>query len=204
MNKRKLASSGLEVSAIGFGCMGLSFGYGPPLERQKAITLVRDAFECGVTFFDTAEALRSLRQRRATGRGASADSRQGRDCHQVRLRRRQLAGGMDKPPGAYSTGWPTPRSGGSTRTESNLFYQHRVDPKVPMEDVAGAVKELIGEGKVKHFGLSEPACSRFAVRTRCSRWRAVQSEYSLWWREPEKEVLPTCQELGIGFVPSAR
>ena len=199
MKKRKLGRSNLEVSALGFGCMGLSFGYGPAQEKQKAISLIRDAFESGVTFFDTAEAYGALNEEMvgealapmrdrvviATKFGfKDGDSKAGMDSRPERIR--QVAD----------------TSLQRLRTDRiDLFYQHRVDPNVPMEDVAGTVKDLIGEGKVKHFGLSEAGVASIRRAHAVQPVTAVQSEYSLWWREPEAEVLPACEELGIGFVP---
>jgi aryl-alcohol dehydrogenase-like predicted oxidoreductase len=199
MKKRKLGSSNLEVSALGFGCMGLSFGYGPALEKQSAISLIRDAFESGVTFFDTAEAygpaneemvgeaLAPIRDQVviATKFGfKDGDSKAGMDSRPERIR--QVADASLK---RLST------------DRIDLFYQHRVDPNVPMEDVAATVKDLIREGKVKHFGLSEAGVPSIRRAHAVQPVTALQSEYSLWWREPETEVLPTCEELGIGFVP---
>jgi len=199
MKKRRLGPDNLEVSALGFGCMGLSFGYGPALERQKAISLIRDAFESGVTFFDTAEAYGALNEEMvgealaevrdqvaiATKFGfKDGDSKAGMDSRPERIR--EVADASLK----------------RLRTDRiDLFYQHRVDPKVPIEDVAGTVKDLIREGKVKHFGLSEAGAQSIRRAHAVQPVAALESEYSLWWREPEAEVLPTCEELGIGFVP---
>jgi aryl-alcohol dehydrogenase-like predicted oxidoreductase len=198
MKTRKLGKSGLEVSALGFGCMGLSFGLGPASERSKAVALIREAFERGVTFFDTAEvygdnedvvgeALAPMRDKVviATKFGfKDGNSRAGLDSRPERIR--QVA----------------ERSLQRLKTDRiDLFYQHRVDPSVPMEDVAGAVKQLIAEGKVRHFGLSEAGVQSIRRAHAVQRVAALQSEYSLWWREPEQELLPTCEELGIGFVP---
>ncbi len=199
MKKRTLGTSGLEVSAIGLGCMGLSFGYGPAQEKQKAIALIRDAFESGVTFFDTAEAygpaneewvgeaLAPVRDKVviATKFGfKDGNSQLGMDSRPARIR--DVADASLK----------------RLRTDRiDLFYQHRVDPNVPMEDVAGTVKDLIREGKVKHFGLSEAGVQSIRRAHAVQAVAALESEYSLWWREPEAELLPTCEELGIGFVP---
>jgi aryl-alcohol dehydrogenase-like predicted oxidoreductase len=199
MKKRRLGRNNLEVSALGFGCMGLSFGYGPALEKQNAISLIRDAFESGVTFFDTAEAYGALNEEMvgealapirdqvviATKFGfKDGDSKVGMDSRPERIR--QVADASLK----------------RLRTDRiDLFYQHRVDPSVPIEDVAGTVKDLIREGKVKHFGLSEAGVQSIRRAHAVQPVAALQSEYSLWWREPEAEVLPTCEELGIGFVP---
>jgi aryl-alcohol dehydrogenase-like predicted oxidoreductase len=198
MKTRRLGKSGLEVSALGFGCMGLSFGLGPASERSKAVALIREAFERGVTFFDTAEvygdnedvvgeALAPMRDKVviATKFGfKDGNSRAGLDSRPERIR--QVA----------------ERSLQRLKTDRiDLFYQHRVDPSVPMEDVAGAVKQLIAEGKVRHFGLSEAGVQSIRRAHAVQPVAALQSEYSLWWREPEQELLPACEELGIGFVP---
>jgi aryl-alcohol dehydrogenase-like predicted oxidoreductase len=203
MQKRKLGTSNLEVSAIGLGCMGLSFGYGPAVDRQQGITLIRTAVERGVTFFDTAEvygpftneelvgeALAPFRGRVviATKFGFKIDPNTGKMA------------GLDRRPEHIREVAEASRK--RLRVEAiDLLYQHRVDPNVPIEDVAGAVKDLIREGKVKHFGLSEPGAQTIRRAHAVQPVTAVQSEYSLWWRKPEEEVLPTCEELGIGFVP---
>ena len=201
MQKRKLGRSNLDVSALGFGCMGLSVGYGPPIDRQEAIAVIRAAAERGVTFFDTAEvygpftneelvgdALAPFRGQvviatkfgfnieNGVGKGLDSRPEHIRDVAEASLRRLKV-------------------------DAIELFYQHRVDPSVPIEDVAGAVKNLIGEGKVRHFGLSEAGARTIRRAHAVQPVTAVQSEYSLWWREPEEEVLPTLEELGIGFVP---
>jgi len=203
MRKRKLGESHLEVSAIGLGCMGMSFGYGPPKDKQQMISLIRTAVERGVTFFDTAEvygpftneelvgeALAPFRAKvviatkfgfkldPATGKQAGLDSRPAhiQEVAEASLKRLKV-------------------------DAIDLYYQHRVDPAVPIEDVAGAVKDLIGQGKVKHFGLSEAAAKTIRRAHAVQPVTAVQSEYSLWYRNPEKEVLPALEELGIGFVP---
>jgi aryl-alcohol dehydrogenase-like predicted oxidoreductase len=202
MQKRRLGRSNLEVSAIGLGCMSMSFGYGPPGERQEMIALIRAAVERGVTLFDTAEvygpyaneelvgeALAPFRGQvliatkfgfkiDAQGRQAGLDSRPQhiREVAEASLKRLQV-------------------------DSIDLFYQHRVDPEVPIEEVAGTVKDLIRAGKVKHFGLSEAGASSIRRAHAVQPVTALQSEYSLWWREPETEVLPTLEELGIGFVP---
>ena len=199
MKKRTLGRSNLEVSALGFGCMGLSFGYGPAQEKQSAISLIRAAFESGVTFFDTAEAYGAANEEMvgealapmrdqvviATKFGfKDGDAKTGMDSRPERIR--QVADASLK----------------RLQTDRiDLFYQHRVDPNVPMEDVAGTVKDLIREGKVKHFGLSEAGVPSIRRAHAVQPVAALQSEYSLWWREPEAEVLPACEELGIGFVP---
>jgi len=200
MQKRRLGKSGLEVSALGLGCMGLSFGYGPATEKQQAITLIRSAFDRGVTFFDTAEcygpftneelvseALSPFREKVviATKFGfEDGDSHKGVNSRPERIR--------------------AVADASLQRLKTNvidLFYQHRVDPKVPIEDVAGTVKQLIQEGKVKHFGLSEAGVESIRRAHAVQPVTALQSEYSLWWREPELEILPALEELGIGLVP---
>ena len=198
---RELGRSGLQVSALGFGCMGLSFGYGQPTTREDGIGIIRAAVDAGVTFFDTAEAygpytneellgesLGSIRDRVViatkfgfkfdNGRQAGLDSRPShiREVAEASLKRLKT-------------------------DRIDLFYQHRVDPDVPIEDVAGTVRDLIREGKVKHFGLSEAATQTIRRAHAVQPVAALQSEYSLWWREPEREVLPALEELGIGFVP---
>jgi aryl-alcohol dehydrogenase-like predicted oxidoreductase len=202
MQKRKLGKSNLEVSAIGLGCMGMSFGYGPPQNEQEMISLIRSAVDLGVTFFDTAEAygpfaneelvgkaLSPIRERvviatkfgfhfDADGKQAGLNSRPEhiREVAEASLKRLDI-------------------------DAIDLFYQHRVDPNVPIEDVAGTVKDLIQEGKVRHFGLSEAGVRTIRRAHAVQPVTALQSEYSLWWREPEEEILPTLEELGIGFVP---
>ena len=200
MKTRQLGNSQLNVSAIGLGCMGLSFGYGPAVDRADAIALIRSAFERGVTFFDTAEAygqganedllgeaLQPMRDQVviATKFGfKNGDSTQGVDSRPERIR--EVADASLR----------------HLRTDRiDLFYQHRVDPNVPMEDVAGTVKDLIAEGKVRHFGLSEAGVESIRRAHAVQPVAALQSEYSLWWREPEPSILPTLEELGIGFVP---
>jgi aryl-alcohol dehydrogenase-like predicted oxidoreductase len=203
MQKRKLGKSNLEVSALGLGCMGLSFGYGPAVDKKDGITLIRGAVERGVTFFDTAEvygpytneelvgeALAPFRDQVviATKFGFKIDASTGKQA------------GLDSRPEHIKEG----AEASLKRLRSgviDLFYQHRVDPNVPIEDVAGAVKELIQQGKVMHFGLSEAGVQTIRRAHRVQPVTALQSEYSLWWREPEKEVIPTLEELGIGFVP---
>ncbi len=204
MQKRKLGRSNLEVSAVGLGCMGLSYGYGPAVDKQEGISLIRAAVERGVTFFDTAEVYGPFTNEELVGEA--------------------LAPFRGKVMIATKFGWePNPDDGGkwsnlNSRPEHikkvaeaslkrlktdviDLFYQHRVDLNVPIEDVAGAVKELIHEGKVKHFGLSEAGAKTIRRAHAVQTVTALQSEYSLWWREPEAEILPTLEELGIGFVP---
>ena len=200
MKKRKLGRSNLEVSALGLGCMGLSFGLGPPTDRQAAIALIRRAVEKGVTLFDTAECYGPFTNEEVVGEALApfregvviatkfgfqgGDSKAGLDSRPERLRAVAEAS-LER-----------------LRTDRiDLFYQHRVDPNVPIEEVAGAVKELIREGKVGHFGLSEAGVETIRRAHAVQPVTALQSEYSLWWREPEKEILPTLEELGIGFVP---
>jgi len=204
MQKRKLGKSNLEVSAIGLGCMGMSFGFGPAMDRKEGISLIRAAVERGITFFDTAEVYGPFTNEELVGEA--------------------LAPFRDRVVIATKFGWAAnPQDGGKwtaldSRPEHikrvvegslkrlktdviDLFYQHRVDPNVPIEDVAGAVKDLIQQGKVKHFGLSEAGAQTIRRAHGVQPVTALQSEYSIWWREPETEILPTLEELGIGFVP---
>ena len=200
MNTRKLGNSGLEVSALGFGCMGLSFGLGRATEKNEAIKVIRAAYDGGVTFFDTAEAYGPFTNEELVGEA--------------------LAAVRDKVVIATKFGFENgiPSQGTNSKPERiravaeaslkrlntnviDLFYQHRVDPAVPIEDVAGTVKQLIQEGKVKHFGMSEAGAQTIRRAHAVQPVAALQSEYSLWWREPEEEILPTLEELGIGFVP---
>lgn len=200
MKKRILGNSGLEVPALGLGCMGLSFGYGPATDKSESIQLIRKAYEQGITFFDTAECYGPFFNEELVGEALApfrkevviatkfgfknGDSKQGPDSRPERIRLVVEAS--------------------LTRLKTDvidLFYQHRVDPNVPMEDVAGTVKELIAEGKVKHFGLSEAGVDSIRKAHAVQPVTALQSEYSIWWREPEKEIIPTLEELGIGFVP---
>src|SRR5450759_889426 len=204
MQKRKLGNSNLEVSAIGLGCMGMSFSYGPPKDKKEMIELLHSAVDRGVTFFDTAEVYGPFTNEELVGE-ALAPFR-GRVVISTKFGFNLNADG--------SPGWTglnsrperikqvAEESLGRLQVEAiDLFYQHRVDPNVPIEDVAGAVKELIEEGKVKHFGLSEAGVQTIRRAHAVQPVTAVQSEYSLWTRTPEKEVIPTCEELGIGFVP---
>ena len=204
MQKRKLGKSNLEVSAIGLGCMGLSFGYGPPVDKQEGISLIRAAVERGVTFFDTAEVYGPFTNEELVGDA--------------------LAPFRDRVVIATKFGWaPNPEDGGKWNALDSrpghikeavegslkrlktdvidLYYQHRVDPNVPIEDVAGAVRDLIQQGKVKHFGLSEAGVQTIRRANAVLPVTALQSEYSLWWSEPEQEILPALEELGVGFVP---
>lgn len=202
MQKRILGKSGLEVSALGFGCMGLSFGYGPAIEKQQGLEIIRKAYEGGVTFFDTAEAYGPNKNEELLGEA--------------------VAGFRDKVVIATKFGFNFDEKGAISGMNSkparirqvaeealkrlntdviDLFYQHRVDPNVPIEEVAGTVKDLIAEGKVKHFGMSEAGAETIRRAHAVQPVAALQSEYSLWWREPEEKILPTLEELGIGFVP---
>ncbi len=204
MQKRKLGKSNLEVSALGLGCMGMSFSYGPPRDKQEMITLLRAAVDRGITFFDTAEVYGPFANEELVGEALSPFK--GKVIIATKF-------GFNLHPDG-SPGW----QGLNSRPERirqvadasmkrlrvdaiDLFYQHRVDPDVPIEDVAGTVKDLIQEGKVKHFGLSEAAAKTIRRAHAVQPVTAVQSEYSLWFRRPEEEVLPTLEELGIGFVP---
>jgi len=202
MQQRKLGKSSLEVSALGLGCMGMSFAYGPAPDKQQMISLIRSAVERGVTFFDTAEAYGPFANEELVGEA--------------------LAPVRDRVVIATKFGFTFGPNGGQTGTDSrpqhirevaeaslkrlktdriDLFYQHRVDPKVPIEDVAGAVKDLVKAGKVRHFGLSEAGVKTIRRAHAVQRVAALQSEYSLWWRRPEEDVIPALEELGIGFVP---
>lgn len=202
MQKRKLGKSNLEVSAIGLGCMGMSFSYGPPKDKQEMISLIR---RLGTRhhLLRHGRSLWPLYQRRTGRRSPRIVLRESRDRYQIRLEDRSEGGARigrpRQPAGANQAG----RRCFAQAAEEviDLFYQHRVDPNVPIEDVAGAVKDLIQAGKVKHFGLSEAAAKTIRRAHAVQPVTAVQSEYSLWWRRPEEEVLPVCEELGIGFVP---
>ncbi len=200
MDKRKLGKSGLEVSALGLGCMGLSFGYGPATEKQQAIRLIRSAFERGVTFFDTAECYGPFTNEELVGEALAPFHGQVVIATKFGFKEGDSHKGMDSRPERIRA----VVEASLQRLKINaidLFYQHRVDPSVPMEDVAGTVKQLIQEGKVKHFGLSEAGVESIRRAHAVQPVSALQSEYSLWWREPEKEILPALEELGIGFVP---
>ncbi len=201
MEKRELGRSGLEVSAIGLGCMGMSYGYGPAADKAEMIALIRSAVERGVTFFDTAEAYGPFTNEQLVGE-ALAPFR-GRVVIATKFGFRLGSGGpqrgLDSRPAHIRE--VAEASLGRLRIDAiDLFYQHRVDADVPIEDVAGTVKDLIREGKVKHFGLSEAGAQTIRRAHAVQPVTALQSEYSLWWREPEKEVLPTLEELGIGLV----
>jgi aryl-alcohol dehydrogenase-like predicted oxidoreductase len=204
MQKRKLGKSNLEVSAIGLGCMGMSFSYGPPADKQEMISLLRKAVELGVTFFDTAEVYGPFTNEELVGEALSPLRDQvviatkfGFKLHPDGSPGRL---GLDSRPEHITEA----ADGSLKRLKTNvidLYYQHRVDPDVPIEDVAGAVKDLIQQGKVKHFGLSEAGVQTIRRAHAVQPVTALQSEYSLWWRRPEAEVLPALEELGIGFVP---
>jgi len=199
MNERKLGRSELGVSAIGFGCMGLSFGYGPGLERQAAISLIREAFARGVTFFDTAEAYGPFTNEEVVGEALAPFRDQVVIATKFGFKDGKPVAGTDSRPERIRA--VAEASLQRLRTDRiDLFYQHRVDPAVPIEDVAGTVKELIREGKVRHFGLSEAGAKTIRRAHAVQPVAALQSEYSMWWREPEKEILPALEELGIGFV----
>jgi len=201
MQKRKLGKSNLEVSAIGFGCMGLSFGFGPPVDKQQGIAVLRRAVELGVTFFDTAEVYGPFANEELVGEAlvpfrshVSLATKFG-----FKIADGKQAGLDSRPEHIKEVAEASLKR---LKTDViDLFYQHRVDPDVPIEDVAGAVKDLIQQGKVKHFGLSEAGVQVIRRAHKVQPVTALQSEYSLWWREPETEILPTLEELGIGFVP---
>ncbi|HUL65617.1 MAG TPA: aldo/keto reductase [Burkholderiaceae bacterium] len=200
MDKRTLGSSGLEVSEIGFGCMGLNWGYGPAAQREDAIRLIRAAFERGVTFFDTAEAYGPGTNEELVGEALQPFRDRVVIATKFGFRDGHVDSGLDSRPGRIRE--VANESLKRLRTDRiDLFYQHRVDPNVPIEDVASTLKDLIREGKVKHFGLSEASAATIRRAHAVQPVAAVQSEYSLWWREPEETVLPTLAELGIGFVP---
>lgn len=200
MQKRKLGKSGLEVSAIGFGCMGLSFGYGPAVEKDAGIKLIRAAFEQGVTFFDTAEAYGPFKNEELLGEALGPMRDQVVIATKFGFKNGVPSEGVDSRPERIRE--VADASLKRLKTDRiDLFYQHRVDPSVPMEDVAGTVKELIAKGKVRHFGLSEAGAESIRRAHAVQQVTALQSEYSMWWREPEAEILPTLEELGIGFVP---
>jgi aryl-alcohol dehydrogenase-like predicted oxidoreductase len=200
MKKRKLGKSGLEVSAIGLGCMGLSYGYGPAQERQQALALIRLAAENGVTFFDTAEAYGPFVNEEVVGEALAPIRDSVVIATKFGFKEGVPTAGMDSRPERIRA--VAEASLKRLRTDRiDLFYQHRVDPNVPMEEVAATVKELIREGKVKHFGLSEAGADSIRRAHAVQPVTAIQSEYSMWWRAPEAQILPVCEELGIGFVP---
>jgi aryl-alcohol dehydrogenase-like predicted oxidoreductase len=203
MQKRTLGKSGLEVSALGLGCMGLTFGYGPATDKEQAISVIRAAVERGVTFFDTAEVYGPFTDEQIVGEALAPFRNQvviatkfGFDLEAEIVGSPRL---NSRPEHIKQVAAASLKR---LKTDViDLFYQHRVDPKVPIEDVAGAVKDLIKEGKVKHFGLSEAGAKTIRRAHAVQPVTAIQSEYSVWTRDPEEEVLPTCEELGIGFVP---
>ena len=200
MQKRILGKNGLEVSALGLGCMGLTYGYGPATDRKEAVALIRKAYELGVTFFDTAEAYGPFINEEVVGEALEPFRNEVVIATKFGFQEGNSAKGVDSRP--ERTRQVADEALKRLRTDHiDLFYQHRVDPKVPMEDVAGTVKDLIKEGKVKHFGLSEAGAQSIREAHAVQPVTALQSEYSLWWREPEKEILPLLEELGIGFVP---
>lgn len=201
MQKRILGKSGLEVSALGLGCMGLSYGYGPATEKGEAIKLIRRAYELGVTFFDTAEVYGPFTNEALLGEALEPfrDRVVIATKFGFKLENGAITGVDSRPENIRTVAEAALKR---LRTDAiDLFYQHRVDPNVPIEEVAGTVKELIKEGKVKHFGLSEAGVQTIRKAHAVQPVTALQSEYSLWWREPEQEILPTLEELGIGFVP---
>ncbi len=203
MQKRKLGKSNLEVSALGLGCMGMSFGFGPAMDKQEGISLIRAAVDRGITFFDTAEIYGPFTNEELVGEALAPLRDQVVIATKFAFKIDPINGkqvGLDSRPEHIKE--VAEASLKRLKTDViDLFYQHRVDPNVPIEEVAGAVKELIKEGKVKHFGLSEAGVKTIRRAHAVQPVTALQSEYSLWWREPEKEVIPTLEELGIGFVP---
>jgi aryl-alcohol dehydrogenase-like predicted oxidoreductase len=200
MQKRKLGNGNLEVSAIGLGCMGLSFAYGPATETQEAIALIRSAYERGVAFFDTAEAYGPFTNEELVGEALAPFRDRVVIATKFGFKDGDPQAGVDSRPEHIRE--VAEASLKRLKTDRiDLFYQHRVDPDVPIEEVAGAVKELIQEGKVEHFGLSEAGVQTIRRAHAVQPVTALQSEYSLWWREPEEEILPTLEVLGIGFVP---
>ncbi|EDM37960.1 putative aldo/keto reductase [Pedobacter sp. BAL39] len=200
MKKRTLGTNGLEVSALGLGCMGLSFGYGPAADKDKAIELIRAAYEQGITFFDTAEVYGPYTNEELLGEAIQPFRNEVVIATKFGFKNALTSEGLDSRPETIRA--VAEASLKRLRTDRiDLFYQHRVDPNVPIEDVAGTVKDLIAEGKIKHFGLSEAGAQSIRKAHAVQPVTALQSEYSLWWREPEQEILPLLEELGIGFVP---
>src|SRR5580658_6934828 len=205
MQKRKLGKSNLEVSAIGLGCMGMSFSYGPPKDKKEMTDLLHASLDLGITFFDTAEVYGPFLNEELVGEALAPFRKQVVIATKFGF---DLSGSDHRPGAAGLNSRPEhikqAVEGSLKRLKMeviDLLYQHRVDPNVPIEDVAGAVKELIHEGKVKHFGLSEAGVQTIRRAHAVQPVTALQSEYSLWWRKPEQEVIPTLEELGIGFVP---
>ncbi|MGN7203168.1 aldo/keto reductase [Pedobacter sp. SAFR-022] len=200
MEKRILGKTGLEVSALGLGCMGMSFGYGPAADKKTAIDLIRTAFERGVTFFDTAEVYGPYTNEELLGEALYPFRNEVIIATKFGFKNAKTSEGLDSRPQTIRA--VAEASLKRLRTDRiDLFYQHRVDPNVPIEDVAGTVKDLIQEGKVQHFGLSEAGVQSIRKAHAVQPVTALQSEYSLWWREPEREILPLLEELEIGFVP---
>ena len=200
MEKRILGKSGLEVSALGLGCMGLTFGYGPAIDETSGITLIQKAYELGITFFDTAEAYSQGANEALLGKAVKSFRDDVVIATKFGFQDGDASKGLDsRPERIRAVAEASLKHLNTDRID--LFYQHRVDPNVPIEDVAGAVAELIKEGKVKHFGMSEAGVDSIRRAHAVQPVAALQSEYSLWWREPEKEILPLLDELGIGFVP---
>ena len=200
MKTRELGKSGLKVSALGLGCMGLSFGLGPAVEKETGIALIRAAFERGVTFFDTAEAYGPYANEELVGEALEPFREQVVIATKFGFKDGRTSNGMDSRPENIRAHVEAALR--RLRTDRiDLLYQHRVDPNVPIEDVAGTVKDLIAAGKVQHFGMSEAGVATIRRAHAVQPVTALQSEYSLWWREPEEEILPTLEELGVGFVP---
>lgn len=200
MEKRILGKNGLEVSALGLGCMGLSFGYGKPTEKQEAIQLIKAAYEQGITFFDTAECYGPFANEELLGEALKSFRKDIVIATKFGFQDGNSSKGLDSSPARIRK--VVDESLKRLQTDYiDLLYQHRVDPNVPIEDVAGTVKDLIQEGKVKHFGLSEAGAQTIRKANAVQPVTALQSEYSLFYREPEKEIIPTLEELGIGFVP---
>jgi len=200
MKTRKLGNSGLEVSALGLGCMGLNFGYGPATEKEQGIKLIREAYEQGITFFDTAECYGPFTNEELLGEALAPFRKDIVIATKFGFEDGDSKKGLNSRPERIKL--VVEESLKRLKTDViDLFYQHRVDPNVPMEDVAGTVKDLIAEGKVKYFGLSEAGVDSIRKAHAVQPVSALQSEYSIWWREPELEIIPTLEELGIGFVP---
>src|SRR5947209_10492820 len=201
MQKRKLGTSGLEVSAIGLGCMGMSFGYGPPMDKKDGVALIRAAVDLGVTFFDTAEVYGAFTNEELVGKALAPlrDRVVIATKFGFKIEGGKQAGLDSRPEHIRAVAEASLRRLGTDVID--LFYQHRVDPNVPIEDVAGAVKDLIAAGKVRHFGLSEAGVETIRAAHEVQSVTALQSEFSLWWRQPEAEILTALEELGIGFVP---
>lgn len=200
MHTRILGNSGLEVSALGLGCMGISYAYGPAMDKAAAIQLIRAAFDSGVTLFDTAEAYGPFTNETLLGEALAPFREQIVIATKFGFKNGDVAQGLDsRPENIRAVAEASLKRLNTDRID--LFYQHRVDPNVPIEDVAGTVKELIAEGKVKHFGLSEAGVQTIRRAHAVQPVAALQSEYSLWWREPEADLIPVLEELGIGFVP---